>query len=248
MNRTHRISSAFSAAAPTYDGAAQAQAHSAEILAGRILELPLPPSPCVLEVGCGTGLLTRRLLPAVGGRWTVTDLAPAMVAAARRAIPEAEADFRVMDGENPDIVPGGVDLIVSNLAAQWFSDLPAALAALIRCLAPGGALILTTLGAGSFAEWRQAHDHLSLPCGIPPYPTAAALAAMLPGGTRVNSRKLRIPYADGFAFLRALRAIGADTPAEGYTPLSAGALRRVVAALGRPCAVTYEVLTVEHRR
>ncbi len=243
MNRKERVAASFAAAADTYESAAEAQIRAGEILARRVLATPLPPAPRVLEIGCGTGLLTRRLLPQLGGSWIVTDIAPAMVAAADRALP-GRAIYRVMDGECPDVAVGSRDLIVSNLAAQWFGDLPGALARLARCLAPGGRLMLTTLGAGSFAEWRQAHDRLVLASGTAAYPTAVALRAMLPQAC-VLAEAVPVRYADGRAFVRALKTIGAGTPASGHQPLTAGAMRRVLAELGAPATFTYEVLTVD---
>lgn len=244
MTRKRTVEAAFSAAAKSYDRAAEAQARAADLLVELVRGLPLPPAPSVLEIGCGTGLLTRRLLPLIGGDWQVTDLSPAMVAEARTAIGAGKARFRVMDGEHPDLAPGSVDLIVSNLAAQWFTDLPAAVSRLAACLKPGGALALTTLGAGSFAEWKTAHQTLRLTCGIPAYPSAEALAGQLPAGARVHSRPVIVSYADGRAFLAALKRIGAATPAEGHRPLSPGALRRAIKAMGAPAPVTYDVLTV----
>jgi malonyl-CoA O-methyltransferase len=244
MNRKHRVAAAFSAAAATYDAAAEAQDRAAAGLARRVLAAGLPASPRVLEIGCGTGLLTRRLLPALGGRWLVTDIAAGMVDAARAALPGAEAEFRVMDGEHPDAMPASFDLVVSNLAAQWFADLPGAIAALRRCLAPGGRLMLTTLGAASFAEWRAAHQRLGLPCGTASYPSARQVADMNPGA-QVTAEAIPVRYADGRAFVAALKAIGAGTPAAGHRPLAPGQLKRVLAALGSPATVTYEVLTVD---
>lgn len=242
LDRKRRVAASFSSHAAGYEAAAQAQEMAADRLAAHVRTLPLPPAPRVLEVGCGTGLLTRRLLPVLGGLWTVTDLAPAMVAATA-ALGLPAADVRVMDGERPDLPEGSVDLIVSNLAAQWFLDLPAALAALRRCLAPGGVLALTTLGAGSFAEWRAAHRRLGLACGVADYPSAAELAER--SGAAVVAERIAVGYADGRAFVRALKTIGAAVPVAGHRPLGPAAMKRVLAELGAPCTITYEVLTVD---
>ncbi|MEW5726629.1 MAG: methyltransferase domain-containing protein [Pseudomonadota bacterium] len=248
MTRKERVAAAFSAAAATYDAAAEAQARAADLVARRVLSRPIPAAPRVLEVGCGTGLLTRRLLPLLGGDWLVTDIAPAMVAAARASACAPGAGFRVMDGEHPD-VEGPFDLIVSNLAAQWFQDLPAALARLASLLAPGGRLVLSTLGEGSLREWRDAHAALGLACGTPAYPSRDQLADWLPAGraTGVVAEAFAVRYPDGRAFGAALKAIGAGTPKPGHRPLSPGALRRVLSVLGAPAAVTYEILIAEVR-
>ena len=244
MTDKQRIAAAFSAAVASYEAAAEAQDLAATGLAERVAGLILPPNPRVLEVGCGTGLLTRRLLPKVGGHWLITDIAPAMVDATRTALPPGAAEFRVMDGERPEgIAPASLDLIVSNLAAQWFADLPAALIELESLLAPGGRLLLTTLGWRSFGEWRHAHDLLGLSCGTPRYPTAVQLHVAT--GAKVDADCFTVRYEDGHGFVRALKAIGAGTPAPGYRRLSTGALRQVLAELGTPCTITYEILTVD---
>lgn len=238
-----KVAAAFGLAAKTYEQAATAQAQAADGLTRRIAALALPSSPRVLEIGCGTGLLTRRLLPIVGGQWLVTDLAPEMVATARENVGNVGKDratYRVMDGEHPD-ASGPFDLIVSSLAAQWFADLPAALARLSALLAPGGRLMLTTLGAGSFAEWRAIHRRLGLECGTHDYPRAADIPA------HVEAENIVVEYADGRAFLTALKRIGAGTPRAGYAPLTPGSLRRVLAELGSPALVTYEILYVTLR-
>ena len=54
-----------------------------------------------------------------------------------------------------------------------------------------------------------------------------------------------VRYADGRAFVKALKAVGAATPVEGHVPLTSGEVMRVLAVLGAPLTMTYEVLTVD---
>lgn len=240
MNRKDRVAAAFSAAATTYESAARPQELSADRLCAEVLALPLPPQPAVLEFGCGTGLLSRRLHPRLPGQWLITDLSPAMVAAARRVV--ADARFAVMDGEHPDLDPARFDLIVSNLAAQWFTDLGQAAARLRACLKPGGYLVFSTMGARSFQQWRAAHAVCGLSCGVPAFPDRAELARLLPAGARIVEQEFLHPYADGRAFVREVKAIGAGTPSPQHRPLSVADMRRVLNRLGRPAAMTYHIL------
>lgn len=242
MSRKSDVAQSFAAATGTYDRAAAAQACAADRLTDLVLECRLPANPAVLEVGCGTGLLTRRLMPQVGGNWLVTDLSPAMVAAAQGWCPSANAAFRVMDAEQPDVPAGLYDLVVSNMAAQWFADLGRTVRRLLACLSPGGVLAFSTLGRDSFVQWRRAHEALGLVSGTPLYPTAGELAAILPDGAKVVSQSIEIRYADAFDFLDSLKRVGAGTPAPGHTPLSPGAMRRVMRQLGAPATITYDVL------
>ncbi|ARJ65773.1 SAM-dependent methyltransferase [Magnetospirillum sp. ME-1] len=243
MSRKKAIAGAFSAAAATYESAARAQVWAADALVERLGGLSAPIS--VLELGCGTGLLTRRLAAVLpkGSRILATDLSPAMVETARNALPDLS--FAVMDAEAPHVA-GPFDLIVSSLAAQWFADLPATLGRLSALLAPGGRLLLATLGAGTFAQWKDAHRALGLDSGVPDYPTADGPAAWLPG-VRVESAPLTLDYADGRDFLQSLEALGAQTPKPGHRPLPPGQLRRIIRAMGNPCKITWDILLLDYR-
>lgn len=243
LDRKARIAARFDAAAERYDAHSPLQREAAARLARRVLALDLPQDRRVLEVGCGTGHLTRELRGRIGGEWTVSDIAPGMVAACVRANPGVAG--LVMDAEQPSL-GGPFDLIVSSLTAQWFGDLPAALAKLCRLLAPGGRIALATLGAGSFAEWRAAHAALGLRAATPAYPTAAELERAFPDSVRtaIDEETLAVPLADPLDFVRGLRAIGADTPAAGTAPLNAGQLRKVLRKLAAdaPEGVGYHLL------
>src|SRR4030095_11003304 len=102
------------------------------------------------------------------------------------------------------------DLICSSLAAQWFDDLPTALARLFRLLKPGGSLLVSTLADGTFAEWRAAHEALGLGAGTPDYPDRAALEALRLDcqSGRIEIDRFTSSYESGRDFLRTLRAIG----------------------------------------
>lgn len=244
------IAQRFAAAVASYDAHSTAQRHAAGRLAECLVTLSLPPRPRVLEIGCGTGHLTRLLaLHLPGATILATDIAPAMVSACRTQLgSSARLHHAVMDGSRP-AVEGPFDLVCGNLVAQWFADLPAALARLAALLAPGGTLLLSLPGRNTFREWRAAHAAHGFPAGIRRLPAAAECrAALPPGENRLIAEHWAERFPDGLAFLRALRALGADTPAPGHVPLTAGQLRRVLATLGPAPQLTYEFLHLIHRR
>lgn len=237
--------------ADNYDAAGIIQAEVAGRLAQRIVALPLPPSPRLLEIGCGTGFLTQAVLAHVTpGLMVASDLAPTMIRRAReRMRHRPDLAFLVMDGERPSLAPG-FDLICSSLAAQWFEDLEGTLGRLSGLLAPGGFLAVTTLASGTFREWHEAHDTVGHRPATPSYPTAEALARLRFAGCTSNLflEPIVEEHADGRAFLRSLRAIGAGTPGVAR-PLSPGALRTVIRQFETGgAAITYEVATLEIRR
>jgi malonyl-CoA O-methyltransferase len=254
--RRAAVAAAFGAAAGTYDAAADLQRLVAGRLARRLAALPLGNAPTILEIGCGTGLLSHALLT----RWPearllITDLSAPMVAHCRRRLGEDPGrSFIVMDGERPCLSPnrGRFDLVCASLALQWFDDPGGALAAWAGLLRPGGHLAFATLAAGSLAEWRTAHAALGLTAGVADYPDADRLSGLWPSGGsgRIEIEPTPCACPDGHAFVAGLRHIGAHLPTPDRRPLPAGTLRRVLRRFERAdgVIVTYQVAYGAFRR
>ena len=233
--------------AEAYDAHALVQRAAAARLAGLIAGLDMASNATVLEIGCGTGFLSvelARLFP--GARLILSDLSPAMIRRARTAV---DARFLVMDGERPALRAGTAQLICSSLTFQWFEDLGAAVARLYDLLPSGGHLAFTTLAAGTFAEWRAAHGAAGATSATRDYPTLAEIQAACPAAVRIETQTLVEPHADGRAFLRGLKAIGAQTPWAARAPLGPAPMRRVLRAFEQMGAsVTYEIAHVLIRK
>ena len=245
-DRKRTLRRAFDGAASSYDAAAVVQKLVAGRLAARIAALPLPARPRILEIGCGTGLLSAALRQALpDAQWALTDLSPAMVQACRERLGDPpDTRFMVMDGEHPALEPGAFDLVCASLAFQWFEDLAGALSRLRTLLAPGGWLAFATLGPETLAEWGRAHADLGLQAGTPAF---APLDALAPG--EIQTETLVHASGGGRAFLAGLKAIGAGSPAEGRRPLGAGQLRRVLRRFeASGAATTYQVAYGRWRR
>ena len=241
------IAAAF-ARASDYDRHARVQRIVAEGLADRIAGLKLPRDARILEIGCGTGFLTQALLArGVSGQWLVTDIAPAMVARCRKRLGGSrDIDFAVLDGEQ-DRPPGAgsYDLVCSSLALQWFDDPASAATRMMAWLAPGGWLAFTSLLAGTFAEWRGAHEAEGLEPGSRSLPERGLFDALMPELQADAHRVVQHVDACGDArgFLRSLRAIGAQTPDAGHRPLGAAAMRRVMRRFSEAGgSASYEVI------
>ncbi len=230
----------FAAAADSYDAAATVQRVAADRLAARIAALPLPKNPRILDIGAGTGLLARALarhLP--DASFIVTDIAPPMIAQARRRMPpNIDAQFVVMDAQTPATTPK-FDVVCSNFAAQWFTDPPTTLARLAALRAPGGWLAVTTLTEGTLEAWHRAH-----PAGLR-YLTPDALVHGIAGAT-CEVETIVQPFDSGVKFLRSLRAIGATGSATQPQP----GLRRALAQFEAEAGATAEfrVATILARR
>ena len=99
----------------------------------------------VIEPGCGTGRLTEILANAVGssGRVVALDISAAMVRACRARI-EALRHVEVLHAAIEEYAggPETFDVAVCHQVFPHFDDAPAALAAIVRALTPGGRLVV----------------------------------------------------------------------------------------------------------
>ena len=246
MNAFPTVSGLFSAAAGSYETSADVQRAVAETLAGKTAALPLAAQPRVLEVGCGTGLLTRALARHLkGAAWTITDIAAPMIAQCERALAHdlPHARFLVMDGAAPALALG-FDLIVSSMALQWFEDPARALYRLSALLTPKGQLAFATLGPGTFEEWQAACALCDVAAPARRFLSGDDFKQATPQGFRIRTERavIRRTYANGWDFLQRLREIGAHRAAPEAVPLSAGALRKVLRATNAPFTVSYNVI------
>ena len=117
---------------------------------------PLVPGMRVLEIGCGAGGTTRRILEAVspGGAAAAVDISEPFVEAARARVPGAE--IRVADAQSADL-GGPYDACVSRLGTMFFEDTQSAFANIRRALEPGAPI--------AFLAWGPAEEnpHFAMP-------------------------------------------------------------------------------------
>ena len=183
--------------------------------------------------------------------WSAVDRA--VVARCRASVGSRTGlNWAELDGEYGECPPDApFDLICSSLAMQWFDDQAAALTRFLDWLQPGGHCLFTSLTTSTFAEWRAAHDTAGVPSGLRALPGPEWFDAVLPDAQAAPHRLDRYVerHEDGLQFMRALRAIGADTPQPGHAALGPAAMRRVMRAFdAQGDSVSYEVITCHYRK
>jgi SAM-dependent methyltransferase len=125
---------------------------------------PLP-GERVLDLGCGDGALTEKLV-AAGCRVVGVDASPAFVSAARaRGLDARMADARALEFE------AEFDAVFSNAVLHWIRDADSVVSSVHRALKPGGRFVAELGGAGCVRTVRAALEAALAPRGL----SAAAL-------------------------------------------------------------------------
>jgi ubiquinone/menaquinone biosynthesis C-methylase UbiE len=127
----------------------------------RLLALALlQPGERVLELACGTGLVTFPAAEAVGrgGSVVATDISEKMVQAtaaeaARRGLTQVRCSR--MGAEALEFPDGSFDAVVCALGLMYVPDVAAALAETHRVLVPGGRAVAAVWGARSRCGWAD---------------------------------------------------------------------------------------------
>lgn len=120
------------------------------VSAGLLEVARLQPGERVLDVACGTGVVTRLAAEQVGPTGSVTglDLAPDMIDVAKAAEEPAGAhiEWHVADASSLPLPDASYDVVLCQLGLMFMEDRTAALAEMRRVLVPGGRIALNTPG------------------------------------------------------------------------------------------------------
>jgi SAM-dependent methyltransferase len=232
----HPESRSFELVADLYERARPE--YPAEAIAWIVEELDLHAGRTVLDLGAGTGKLTRALVP-TGARVIAVEPGEQMLAQLRAAVPGAEP--RLGAAEAIPLPDASVDGITIGQAFHWFRH-NEALPELHRVLQPGGAVVLI---------WNaRDHDHPIQqeirdliapfhPAGREPHSVDALERSNLFGP--IEHRSLRwVQDLDADELVARIGSVSfvAAAPAEKRTALER-ALRQVSAEAGGTVAFPY---------
>jgi ubiquinone/menaquinone biosynthesis C-methylase UbiE len=149
----------------------------------------------ILDVGCGTGLLSRRLERSRSGSRVIgCDFSAGMLQHA--AAHPSKVAWVQGDATRLPFQDATFDAIVSTEAFHWFPDQPRALAEFHRVLVPGGRLLVALIHVPLDLFTRAAHAGSALLGEPASWPTRERMRALVEGaGFRVAAQKrvYRIP-------------------------------------------------------
>ena len=159
-------------------------------LVKRLLELEGRPIRRGVDLGCGSGRLTRLLREATGADELLgVDASAAMVAEAEDA-PGVEVELGRI--EEFEAAPGSLDLVFSNAALHWIEDRELVFRRAIGWLAPGGRLAVQV--PANF--------------GAPPHRLAERIAADEPFRSALGGWSRPAPILAPEEYARLLHALG----------------------------------------
>lgn len=164
-----------------------------------------------LEIGCGTGDLTRLLVPNFPDtHWLFNDLSPTVLAALvdKLGTDEFRGNYRYLAGDAEKLDPKFVeklDLIASGSTVQWFEQPKRLIDFAQQSLNKDGLLLFNTFLPDHFAEIKQLTN-----AGLN-YPTQAEWQRWLAPHFEIleqDSTPIRLFFADPQAVLRHLKQTG----------------------------------------
>ena len=216
----------FGCSATTYNDNASVQRTITEHLCKKLPDRPLGD---ILEVGSGSGLLTRELLKRRPSSFLAIDLNA------------AEIDGQPVDAADAEVfmarqAPERFDTIVSASTMQWFNSPRRFAERVRRALCPGGTAVLSTFGPDNFAELD----------GLAPrrrYLSADRWCTILPDAV-IEEEHIELLFETPADVLRHIKLTGVNAIRQGSHAEALRLLRNYPRRSDGRCSLTYHPIFI----
>lgn len=215
------VAESFSKAAKQYDAKARIQHIISDAALHRVAEIAqykAKPWHSALDIGCGTGRVTRQLHQ-FSGSVTGVDLSAGMLQFAQQENTSPEnathmpaINWLLGDAEDIPVAAGSQDLVFSCMALQWLSTPECVAAECFRIMSDGGEGLLAVMVEGSLAELIHSWENLQIK---PPVNTFLSSANWLKSfeklgfNCRLNVATFIDHHKNVFSLLHSIKDIGA---------------------------------------
>lgn len=208
----------FEKAAAGYDEAAVLQREIGQRLLERLEYIRFQPQ-CILDVGAGTGDCSFQLADFYKKSEVIAlDFATAMLKRAKqkrsfRQRLSSRYKFITADAGQLPFADNSVDMIFSNLALQWCTDLEQVFQEFRRVLKPGGMLLFSTFGPDTLKElrecWLQVDDYTHINDFIDLHVVGDAMMKTGFSNPVMDMEMITVTYPDVKSIMKDLKRIGA---------------------------------------
>ena len=220
----------FEKAAAGYDDAAILQREIGNRLLDRLDYIRFQPQR-ILDVGAGTGDCSFYLADFYKKTDVIAlDFATAMLQQAKQKRSwkqrlSSRYKFITADAYQLPLVDNSVDMIFSNLALQWCTDLEQVFKEFRRVLKPNGMLLFSTFGPDTLKElrtcWQQVDDYAHINDFVDLHLVGDAMVKSGFSDPVMDMEMITVTYPDVKSIMRDLKQIGAhnvnETRAKGLT-------------------------------
>jgi arsenite methyltransferase len=135
----------------------QASMFGDEVRTAAIEHANLHPLDTAVDLGAGTGFLSRGLAPLVS-RLHVIDSSPEMLAEARNNLSAFDnIEFHLSDGKRIPLADSSADAVLANMYLHHVEDPQAAIQEIARVLRPCGHLVITDLDEHEYHFLQEEH-------------------------------------------------------------------------------------------
>lgn len=210
MIEKQKVAESFDRAALTYDQWITIQKNIGDNLLERVQWLGIQPEN-ILEVGTGTGRLTRALSKQYkDANLYAVDISSKMLT---QAATMSNQNFICADAAQLPIADNSIDILVSNLMLQWCEDINSVIQEFARVLKPDGALFFSSFGPDTLKElrasWATVDDAIHVNSFIDMHHYGDSLLQAGLKNPVMDVDRLQWQYKEVKALMRELKNIGA---------------------------------------